>query len=164
MIFICNHDPYGRSRYVYTFRSRCEEDDSVLLDDEATKIIVNTKGTVGDIGGDLKAVIDYLASGAVSTDYTRALDAEVESVKSDEKVRLQFMLLIEAYARERSMGKFMHVVSLIRGVINEFTVAQMSKLFKMSEKDCAAVVEVLKAHPDWDDEQVAEQIYWEEWQ
>ena len=57
-------------------------------------------GTVGDIGEDLKA----MDSGVASTAYTKALDAEVASVKSDEKVRMQYMLLMEAYAHERRMG------------------------------------------------------------
>ena len=44
IIFICNYDPYGKSRYIYTFRNRCDEDFEVLLKDEATKIVINTKG------------------------------------------------------------------------------------------------------------------------
>ena len=47
--------------------------------------MINTKGNVGDIGDDLKAVIKYMDTGVASTEYTKALDAEVESVKSDEK-------------------------------------------------------------------------------
>ena len=39
VIFICNYDPFGKSRYIYTFRNRCDEDFDVLLKDEATKII-----------------------------------------------------------------------------------------------------------------------------
>ena len=89
VIFICNYDPFGKSRYIYTFRNRCDEDNGVLLEDDATKIIINTKGTIGDISDELKAVIQYLDSGVASTEYTKALDAEVESVKSDEKVRMQ---------------------------------------------------------------------------
>ena len=104
IIFICNYDPYGKSRYIYTFRNRCDEDAEVLLEDESTKIVINTKGSVGDIGEDLKAVIQYMDTGVASTAYTKALDAEVASVKSDEKVRMQYMLLMEAYAHERRMG------------------------------------------------------------
>jgi len=78
------------------------------------KIIINTKGTIGDISDELKAVIQYLDSGVASTEYTRALDAEVESVKSDEKVRMQYMLLMEAYAQHEELGAYKKVVSVIR--------------------------------------------------
>lgn len=160
VIFICNYDPYGKARYSYTFRSQCEEDNAVLLDDGATKIILNTKGTVGDIGEDLRAVIQYLDSGVTSNDYTRALDAEVESVKSDEKVRLRYMLLMEAYARERRMGRYVTLISQIRDAVGDFTTKQLAGLLKVDEKDCAAAIACIEAHPEWDDEQVAEYIDW----
>ena len=162
VIFICNYDPFGKSRYIYTFRNRCDEDNGVLLEDEATKIIINTKGTIGEISEDLKAVIRYLDTGVASTEYTRALDAEVESAKSDEKVRMQYMLLVEAYARERSMGAYQKVVSQIRDAIGDFTTKQLSKILKVKEKDCAAAIACIEAHPDWDDERVAEEIDWDE--
>ena len=162
IIFICNYDPYGRSRYIYTFRNRCDEDFDILLKDEATKIVINTKGTVGDIGEDLKAVISYMDTGVASTEYTKALDAEVESVKSDEKVRMQYMLLMEAYARERSIGEYIRVVSLIRNAIGDFTTKQMAKYFKVKEKACKDAVDYITTHPDWDDEQIADHVDWEE--
>ena len=162
VIFICNYDPFGKSRYIYTFRNRCDEDNGILLEDEATKIIINTKGTIGDISEDLKAVIRYLDTGVASTEYTRALDAEVESVKSDEKVRMQYMLLVEAYAQHEELGAYKKVVSQIRDAIGDFTTKQLSKILKVKEKDCAAAIACIEAHPDWDDERVAEEIDWEE--
>ena len=162
VIFICNYDPYHQSRYVYTFRSRCDEDNAILLGDEAVTIIINTKGKIGDIGEDLKAVIQYLDSGVASTSYTQALDAEVESVKSDEKVRLQFMLLREAYARERTMGRYVTLVSQIRDAVDDFSTKQLAKLFKVNENDCKAIIDCIAIHPDWDDERIAEEIDWED--
>ena len=162
VIFICNYDPYGKSRYIYTFRNRCEEDDAVFLDDEATKIIINTKGTVGEIDEELKAVIEYLDSGVASTDYTKALDAEVASVKSDEKVRMQYMLLAEAYARERRMGAYKKVVSQIRKAIDQLSPGQMARFFDIKEADCSAAIACIEKHPDWDNERIAEEIDWDD--
>ena len=133
-----------------------------MLDDEATRIIINTKGTVGDIDEDLKAVIQYLDSEVASTDYTRALAAEVESIKADEKVRLQYMLLAEAYARERTMGEYRKVVSIIRDAVGDFPIKQLAVLLKVKEKDCVSAIECIEAHPDWDDDEVAEHIDWED--
>ena len=92
-------------------------------------------------------------TGIASTEYTKALDAEVESIKSDEKVRMQYMLM---------MGKYINLVSLIRNAIGDFTTKQMAKIFKVSEKFCKDAVKCIQTHPDWDDEQIAEQIDWEE--
>ena len=101
-------------------------------------------------------------TGIASTEYTKALDAEVESIKSDEKVRMQYMLMMEAFAHERSMGKYIHLISLIRNAIGDFTTKQMAKYFVVSEKFCEDAVKCIQTHPDWDDEQIAEQIDWDE--
>ena len=162
IIFICNYDPYGKFRYIYTFRNRCDEDFEVLLKDEATKIVINTKGNVGDIGDDLKAVIKYMDTGVASTEYTKALDAEVESVKSDEKVRMQYMWLMEAYARERKLGESQRVVRQVRRKINDLSIADMADLFDISLRECNSIVTMIAEHPDWDDEQIADQVDWED--
>jgi len=38
----------------------------------------------------------------------------------------------------------------------------MAKIFKVSEKFCKDAVKCIQTHPDWDDEQIAEQIDWDE--
>ncbi len=162
IIFICNYDPYGKARYIYTFRNRCDEDFEVLLKDEATKIVINTKGTEGNIGDDLKAVIKYMDTGVASTEYTKALDAEVESVKSDEKVRMQYMLLMEAYARERSIGDGRRVVRLVRRKINKLSIEDMADMFDISLPECNSILTTIAEHPDWNDEQIADHVDWEE--
>lgn len=162
VIFICNYDPYGKSRYIYTFRNRCDEDKSVLLDDGAVKIIINTKGTLGDISDELKAVINYMDSGVTSNEYTEALDAEVESVKADEKVRIQYMLLAEAFAIRESIGEYKRIVRQIRRNMNKISVEDMANILDVSPEDCAKAVEAIETHPDWDDERIAEEIEWDE--
>lgn len=101
-------------------------------------------------------------TGIASTEYTKALDAEVESIKSDEKVRMQYMLMMEAFAHERNMGKYINLISQIRNAIGDFTTKQMAKYFVVNEKFCKDAVKCIQTHPDWDDEQIAEQIDWEE--
>lgn len=162
VIFICNYDPYKLSRYIYTFATQCMEDQKVDFGDEATKIVINTKGTTGDISDELKAVIQYMDSGVISDDYTEALDAEVKSVKSDEKVRMSYMLLQEAFARERQFGIYKNNVRQIRRKIQQLSIADMADMFAVSVDNCKSVVGLINAHPDWDDEQVAEEIYWED--
>ena len=147
---------------IYTFNTRCDEVPELLLGDEATKIIINTKGTLGNISNELKAVIDYMDSGVAGSEYTEKLDKEVVVVKKDEKVRREYMLLAEAFANEQAMGRYKTVVSLIRDAVHELTVPKMAKYFKVSESDCEAVIECIKEHPDWDNEQIAEEIYWED--
>ena len=162
IIFICNYDPFNKNRLIYTFRNRCDQDHSVILDDAATKIIINTKGTLGEVSPELRAVIQYLDTGSISNEYTKSLDAEVAAVKADEKVRREYMLLMEAYAMREETGEHKKVVSLIRNAVNELPVQKMAQYFKVTEQDCISVLDCIREHPDWDDRQIAEEVYWDD--
>lgn len=61
IIFICLFDIFGRGRHIYTFENICKEDNSISMGDEATKIFLNTEGTLDDISEELKAFLDYIA-------------------------------------------------------------------------------------------------------
>ena len=58
IIFITPFDPFGRSRYRYTFRNLCleEKENPLELGDGTTKVILNAKGSVGEISPSLDRV------------------------------------------------------------------------------------------------------------
>ena len=93
VIFICNYDPFGRNRYIYTFENICREEPDLFFGDETVKIIVNTQGEKGEISEELREVIRYLNDGTVSGAYSRELDTAVVAVKSNEERRLEYMTL-----------------------------------------------------------------------
>ncbi len=94
IIFICNHDPYGRDRIVYRFENRCIEEPELPFGDETVKVIVNTKGTAGAVNDELQEVIRYLDSGTVSGDFSRELGDAVNHVKSSEERRHEYMIMM----------------------------------------------------------------------
>lgn len=102
IIFICPFDRFKRGRHIYTFRERCDEDISLTIDDGAVKIFLSTKGTIDDVSPDLKNFLNYVDSGIVAGNFIQRLDDAVNSVKSNEKARLEFMTL-EMYMKEREM-------------------------------------------------------------
>ena len=134
----------------------------MVLKDEATKIIINTKGTVGNISNELKAVLMYMDGGVATNKYTKDLDKEVVSVKSDEKVRMQYMLLMEAYAEQRLLGRGKTIVQTIRRMVDKLSLEQMAFFMDVSVSECEEVIELIKEHPDWDDEQIAMEIDWDD--
>lgn len=105
IIFVCTFDRFKLGRYIYTFQERCTENPNLLLNDGATKVFLNTKGTVGDVPPDLKAFLDYVESGIVSGKFVEKLDAAVKSIKRNEKVRHDFMTLQMALLEERMEGE-----------------------------------------------------------
>ncbi len=73
VIFICSYDPFHSDRIIYTFRNRCDEEPSLLLNDDAYKILINTKGVIGEISDELKEIIHYMDTGKADSDYTLML-------------------------------------------------------------------------------------------
>ena len=102
IIFICPFDIFKQGRHLYTFRERCDQDISLALDDGTTKIFLSTKGTLDDVSSDVKAFLDYVDSGIVSGDFVKELANAVDNVKTNAKVRHDFMTF-QMYLLEREM-------------------------------------------------------------
>lgn len=152
VIFICTYDPFGKGRRVYTFENRCIEDTSIALGDEATKIILNAKGTVGEVSMD---------GSAPNSEYTRKLEKAVEEIRSDEKWRREYMVLNEMMRESRRLGERRRSVAQIRKFRGRFNANELAEICFISPEALKTVMDAIDAHPDWDDEQVAENVDFE---
>ena len=104
IIFICVFDFFEKGNYVYTFKKRCLENLELELPDEATTMLLNTKGTHGVISQDIKSFYDYVNNHIVTTDFTKQIDDEISYLKLDTKVRREFMLMEARLLDERREG------------------------------------------------------------
>ncbi len=101
IIFICPFDPFGAGRHIYTFRSVCIEDTDIELDDGATRIFLNTKGTIDDVDESVRAFLDYV-NGVVSEDsLVQEIDEEIHRIKIEERGKVGYMFLADKIAEER---------------------------------------------------------------
>ena len=116
IIFICVFDFFKQGNYVYTFKKRCLENLKLELPDEATTMILNTKGTHGDISKDIKSFYDYVNNHIVTTDFTKQIDDEISYLKLDTKVRREFMLMEARLLDERREGE---AVGIAKGEAKE---------------------------------------------
>ena len=97
---------------MYTFENQCQEDGFIYLGDDATKIILNTEGTVGDINEDLKDTLDFMAGRKPKGSYAKGLENAVDEVKESEKWRREYMTL---FMRDNQrIGSYERLVSVIR--------------------------------------------------
>ena len=161
VIFICTYDPFGKGRRVYTFENRCIEDTSIALGDEATKIILNAKGTVGEVSEELGNVLSYMDGSAPNSEYTRALDKAVEEIRSDEKWRREYMVLNEMIRSRERLAEHRRSVAQIRKFRGRFDADELADIYIIEPKAVKAILETIDTHPDWDDEQVAENVDFE---
>ncbi len=101
VIFICTFDPFKRDRHIYTFRNICEEDKELYLEDETTKIFLNSKGTLNDVDEDIKAFLDYVSGKISNNGLVKRVDSEVSRIKRNEEWKVEYMTLL---MREREIA------------------------------------------------------------
>ncbi|WP_234121623.1 Rpn family recombination-promoting nuclease/putative transposase [Clostridium hydrogenum] len=101
IIFICTFDLFNKGRHKYTFKNMCLEDNSIILNDESQKIILNTKGIMKDLNEELLEFLNYVEN---STDdiaeksrgrLVKNIHRRVQKVKNDISVEVEFMTLLE---------------------------------------------------------------------
>ena len=91
IIFICPFDRFDYGLHFYSFSERCDQNPDIKLNHGATKIFLSTKGTADDVDPDLLNFLNYVDSGIISGKFVEEIDAAVNSVKSNEKARHDFM-------------------------------------------------------------------------
>lgn len=104
VIFVCTFDLFGEGRHIYTFENRCIQNPGLGLNDDTTKIILNTKGTMEDVTPEMKKLLDFIDGKEPEDDFTRELDEAVQSVRKNEKWRLDYMTLQMSYQEKYEQG------------------------------------------------------------
>ncbi|CUU48411.1 Rpn family recombination-promoting nuclease/putative transposase [Clostridium beijerinckii] len=101
IIFICTFDLFHKGRHKYTFQNVCLEDSSIILNDEAQKIILNTKGIMNDLNDELLEFLTYVEDSTDATvkhvkgNLVKNIHKRVQEVKNDILMEVEFMTLLE---------------------------------------------------------------------
>ncbi|MCM1542710.1 MAG: hypothetical protein NC121_15805 [Blautia sp.] len=74
------------------------------MGDDATKIILNTKGTMNDVTPERKKLLDFIDGKEPEDDFTRELGEAVQEVRKNEKWRLDYMTLQMHYQEKYEQG------------------------------------------------------------
>ncbi len=93
-IFICLFDPFGRGRRVYSFESRCREEDGLALGDGAlTVFLAATSPRDASQPEALNSLLDYIAGGSAARGLPERVEARVRDVIGSTEWRREYMLL-----------------------------------------------------------------------
>ncbi|MBQ7169479.1 MAG: Rpn family recombination-promoting nuclease/putative transposase [Synergistaceae bacterium] len=92
VIFICEFDPFGLGRHVYTFRKICCEDKELELDDGQTTIFLSTKGRDGKIDDRLKAFLDFVEGRTSDDEFVKKLECRLKYAKHNWRWRREYVL------------------------------------------------------------------------
>ncbi len=69
-------------------------------------------------------------------------------------------------AEQRVLGEYIGIVKLIRGWYNDkddLSAGRMAKTLRITLPQFESALSLIKEHPDWDDEDIAEQVDWRKW-
>lgn len=101
IIFICTFDPFTEGRHIYTFQNTCLESPGLLLGDEATKLFLNTKGTIDDIDEEMKEFLTYIENTTdifaqqAKSSLVKKIHQRVIYVKQSKEMEAEYMTLLQ---------------------------------------------------------------------
>lgn len=111
VIFVCDFDPFGKERYLYSFRNICVEDGVTELNDESISIFLSTKGKNDEeIPDTMIKFLKYVGSDLQDSekdfddDFVKSLQESVASIKASREMESKYMTLQEMLKDEHRAG------------------------------------------------------------
>ena len=101
IIFICLNVPFPDNLPIYTFNNICEENKSIYLNDDATKVIINANGNRTGLSQDMCAFLDFLQNKSPKGEFTEKLQKAVEKATSHEEQEVEYMTVAMKIEEER---------------------------------------------------------------
>lgn len=112
VIFICDYDPCGKKKYVYTFKNQCKEDSDITLDDGVHTIYLSTRGeNKEEVPRELVKFLEYVeadlskSTADFGDDFVSKLQKAVDYIKRNREMEERYMLFEELLQNERKEGK-----------------------------------------------------------
>ena len=103
----------------------------------------------------------YMDGAAPESEYARALESAVTEIRRDEKWRRDYMVLAERDREKVRLGRYADRVAHVRKFRGRFGADELAELYTLQPKALTAILDAIDAHPDWDDETVAENVDFE---
>ena len=87
---------------MYTFKTICSEDKTIVLPDGVTKVIINSAAAYKETDPELKAFLEYMNGIISDRPFIRKIDRYIKELKENEERRQEYMLLnlVEMDARK----------------------------------------------------------------
>ena len=176
-IMIMPFDLFGESRYCYTFHARCDENPSLVLEDGATRIFLNTRGTNrGEVSEELVQFLEYMEQPTLNVDIPDTnenlikIHNHVRQVKASEEIGVKFMQRWEEEAmwkregREAGLAEGLtkgELIAQIRIIRSQFlTKHKISELIAddlgLAPEFVQQICDFLTKHPQKSDEELAD--------
>ncbi len=137
VIFICLKDVFGKNLPVYTFNSICEQDHSIRLGDEATKVILNAEGSREGLSENMCKFLDYLIGKKATDGFTQKLQDAVDSAIAKKEWEVQYMTFAMKIREERKDAKIENTIEIAKQLNAEPStiIMLLQNNFKLTPKE-----------------------------
>lgn len=150
IIFICTFDLFNKGRHKYSFETVCVEDNTIKLEDDSNKIILNTKGIMNDLSEELLEFLEYVEHSDDKTAekskgvLVKKIHKRVVEVKCDANVEVEFMTLLERDREKIEEGREegIELAKKVFKLLNKGeSISNIAKLCKISEEKVKEILE-----------------------
>lgn len=135
VIFICLKDIFGKGRHIYTFENICKEDNTLSLEDGATKIFLNADSQMNDVSEELKAFLNYVAGKETEDTYVKELETAVREAKKNREWRHEYMTLLMRDQENQEIGEKKERQRIIIKMINQGLSDEQIIMFSDASED-----------------------------
>jgi predicted transposase/invertase (TIGR01784 family) len=141
IIFICTFDLFSKGRHKYAFRNICLEDNSIELNDQAEKIILNTKGFMKDLSNELLEFLTYIEDSRdeivknFNGNLVKSIHKRVQEVKNDVSVEVEYMTLLERDREKIEEGKIQGLKETIMDNLRELGNVPKDLIYSINEQN-----------------------------
>lgn len=145
IVFICTFDPFNAGLTRYEFISTCKEDQNIIMDDESSRIVINTAGTRNSSNSELNSFLDYLEGNKPSDDLSLKIQEAVIDALRNAEWRLEYMFyeqhLMEAKEEAEKVGMQQ---GLEKGIAQGLEQGRLLELFDLVNDNLLPVSEAAK--------------------
>ena len=167
IIMITPFDLFGEGRYQYTFRSRCDENPALSMEDGAIRIFLNSHGkNPEEVSPELTEFLKYMESTDAAlaensvNEKLKKIHKHVSQIKASEEMGVKYMLdREEGRAEGKAEGRASEIY-IIRNQIEQVqrTPEETAELLVLEPEYIKKVAELLEEYPEETDVQIAARI------
>ena len=132
VIFICDYDPLGYNKYIYTMNTHCEELPELKYRDGVHTIFLSTKGdNTTEVPEEIIKFLRYVSAGLkeseqdFGSDFVTKLQRSVKWIKRSRSKEREYMVLDEIKKKEREEGRCDIIVQLLQKMHDANKVAEL---------------------------------------
>ncbi len=170
IIMITPFDLFGEGRYQYTFRSRCDENPALSMEDGAIRIFLNSHGkNPEEVSPELTEFLKYMESTDAAlaensaNEKLKKIHKHVSQIKASEEMGVKYMQKWEEKVLDiekgREEGRILTEISVARFQFeNKRPAEDTAKILKLSVNDIKKMEELFRAYPEEKDIQIAARV------